>query len=267
MDALQIEIFNGSVFSIINGAQKMDIDILVKDIKKDIEEMKEHSLNKKKLFQLYFGVFNNQISIGTEYPAQIVIRDCDENIVYSNTVYSIDEFRTYLKNYSPEKKRCVIFDLNMDVSRYKYLIFSNRAMQRICAITQQYLSYNDICTNNLLTLQVETSVGIEKLFENGIGKSIQNPIVNIVGWDGITKRSINVNDSLYVEDLNNFISSICMDTGNYALSLKVFDRIKNKYTILHLRCGIETFWTSCYETCYQNKKNILLSKDKIRLIS
>lgn len=263
MNVLQIEIFNGYFFYVISSMKEVDIHILLKDIQTDIDQMKKSSLRDKILFRVFCSISGNSISVNADYPIQIMTFSYDKNIVHNYMAYSLDEFKADLKNYLKKEQYCAILDYNMDISKYQCLVFSNIALLRIVAVTQQYLCYNDVYIKRLLTFKIETPVGIETLFENGFSKKIQNPIVNNAGWEGIPNYKIDTTNTLYVEDLNNCISSMCIDTGDYTLSLKAFDEKLNKYTILHLKCTINDFWINIWETVYRGEKCILLKKENI----
>lgn len=263
MNVLQIEIFNGFMFYVINSMQGVDIHILLKDIQMEITQMKKVSLEDKILFRIFCNVSGDFISVNADSPIQVVTFSYDKNIVHNYVAYSLEEFKSDLKKYLKKEQNYAILDPNIDISKYECLVFSNIALLRIVAVTQQYLSYNDVCLKQLLTLNVETSGGIEPLFENGHSRIIQNPIVNIADWGGIPNYKIDTANFLYVEDLNNCISSMCIDTGDYALSLKAFDDKQNKYTILHLKCTMDDLWSNICETVYREAKCILLKKQNI----
>lgn len=261
MNLLQIEIFKGCMFYVINSMQKVDIHILLKDIQTDIDKMKKNSLKNKILFRVFCNISGDFISVNSNYPIQVMTFNYDKNVVHNYMAYSLKEFKTNLKKYLKKEQDCAILDYNMDISKYHFLVFSNMALMRIISVTQQYLSYNDVCLKRLLTFNVETPVGIEPLFENGHSRKIQNPILNIAGWEEIPNYKMDTTNSLYIVDLNNCISSMCIDTGDYTLSLKALDEKQNKYTILHLKCTMDGFWSNICETVYHKEKCILLKKE------
>lgn len=260
MNILQIEIFNGTPSFVINT--KYEIDETIIDIV--LEHIKKIDLNAKLLIQIYFVIDNNGINLNKDNPGQMTVCNLENNSVYSYEIGDITEIENVLKKYMEKLEQGVprIFDFQMfpDINEDSSLIFSDVAFQRICEVTQQFLYYKDLSLESMLTLKVVTSNGEEELFENGKSKKIENTILNIKEWKGLQEKKINAKGHLYIEDLNNYISSICMETGEYALSFKAFDEKNNKYLIIHLKCTVKWFWENISEILYMKKKYICLKK-------
>lgn len=260
MNVLQIEFFKGSIFYVINSMQEINVHTLLGEIEVYIEQMKKFTVTNDVKIQVLFHINENQILINNDNAAQVMIYNYRSNTVEGFSICFMDDLNIKLRKFLKKDKHFETVDLRMDISKYNCLVFSKKAFQQICQVTQQFLNYKELFFDKSLTLCVQTSAGIEKLFDNGKSKSVQNQIIDITDWKGLQKHDIDDCHSLYVLSLNNFISSICIDNGEYTMSLKAIDNKEKKCTILHLKCMVEKFWLNLYETNYQKEKYVSFLK-------
>lgn len=250
---LQIEIFRNKVKYIIKSDKNgVECDDSIGDAIKKVLPM----IDKRYLIKIV-GKYNESGAIFDKgNTLAVIILNCENYISQTFVVTSIEELKKTLINIEIADE---IKDASLNLNEYDYLIFSKEVFMNIVAITQQYCMENTIQLSNRIELEVFTPSGTYKMFDNGISYSIMEPILGLSNFNNIDMIVLNERRNLWACELNNCITSINMNTGEYTLSLVVKNDVREK-DIVRVRRDMKELWNELKICKYQEDKYFCISK-------